>query len=237
MRVRVVAAIATGVAALSIAGAARSGKDMPRGGAPEEPAASSEVLFRDQVRPLLARKCAPCHNPGGAMYARLPWDDAGVVASHSTGVLRRLKGEEHETVARWVARLVAAPAAEDPKKAIEKALQSLVESYNAGDSDELRAIFAEDFVDLSDRKAKASGKSPIADARQATAVRFANDRSRRLEVRARQIEILGDRALVRGSQAETLEPKAGEERVRTESEFLHLWRKDSSGRWRLQALL
>jgi ketosteroid isomerase-like protein len=237
MRVRIVAAIAAGVAALSIAGAARSGADASRGGASEEPAASSELLFRDQVRPLLARKCAPCHNPGGAMYARLPWDDAGVVASHFTGVLKRLKGDERETVARWVASLAAAPAAEDPKKAIERALQGLVDAYNAGDSEGLRAIFAEDFVDLSDGKAKTSATSPIADARQRLSVRFANDRSRRLEARAQQIDILGDRALVRGSQAETLESKAGEEPIRSESEFLQVWRKDSAGRWRLRALL
>ena len=56
-------------------------------------------------------------------------------------------------------------------------------------------------------------------------------------MRAQQIEILGDRALVSGSQAETLEPRAGEEPVRTESEFVHVWRKDSAGRWRLLALL
>lgn len=67
-----------------------------------EPAAEP-VTFEAAVRPILARRCDPCHNPGGRMYERLPFDDADVVASHSEGVARRLKDPEEKAVfERWL---------------------------------------------------------------------------------------------------------------------------------------
>jgi hypothetical protein len=44
------------------------------------------------------------------MYARLPFDDPQVVSSNSEGILRRLKGEDRESLQRWLAGL--APAGE-----------------------------------------------------------------------------------------------------------------------------
>jgi hypothetical protein len=58
--------------------------------------------FAQRVRPILATRCDPCHNPGGRMYDRLPFDDPEVVKSHREGVLRRLKGEDRETVLAWM---------------------------------------------------------------------------------------------------------------------------------------
>jgi len=55
---------------------------------------SPAPTFESAVRPVLARRCDPCHNPGGRMYERLPFDDASVVASHREGVARRLKDPE-----------------------------------------------------------------------------------------------------------------------------------------------
>jgi hypothetical protein len=37
------------------------------------------------------------------MYDRMPFDDPAVVRSHSEGILKRLKGESHEALARWIA--------------------------------------------------------------------------------------------------------------------------------------
>ncbi|HKA37635.1 MAG TPA: hypothetical protein VKH43_12500 [Thermoanaerobaculia bacterium] len=62
-------------------------------------------LFATTVRPVVQAHCAPCHEPGGKMYARLPFDDPKVLSSHSEGVLRRLKGEDKEAFQRWVASL------------------------------------------------------------------------------------------------------------------------------------
>lgn len=81
---------------------------------PQPAAATSAVAasdpFRETIRPILSARCGACHDPGGKMYARLPFDDPQVVSSHSEGVLRRLKGEDREAMERWLAGL--APAGE-----------------------------------------------------------------------------------------------------------------------------
>jgi hypothetical protein len=48
------------------------------------------------------------------MYARLPFDDPRVLASHSQGALRRLKGENRATFENWLAGLSGSDL--DPKK-------------------------------------------------------------------------------------------------------------------------
>ena len=62
-------------------------------------------LFATSVRPVLVARCAPCHDPGGKLYAKLPFDNATVVADHSAGILRRLRGEDAAVIERWVAAL------------------------------------------------------------------------------------------------------------------------------------
>lgn len=61
--------------------------------------------FEAAVRPILAVKCAPCHNPGGKMYERMPFDQPQVVSSHAKGVRRRLTGEDLRVFERWMATL------------------------------------------------------------------------------------------------------------------------------------
>ena len=73
-----------------------------------EPARVSDP-FQTTIRPILSKRCGACHDPGGKMYARLPFDDPHVVASHNEGVLRRLNGDDREAMLRWIAGL--APAA------------------------------------------------------------------------------------------------------------------------------
>jgi hypothetical protein len=69
-----------------------------------EPAPAGDEVFASAVRPVLARTCAPCHEKGGRMYDRLPFDDATVVASHAEPVLRRLKEpKDKEAVEAWLA--------------------------------------------------------------------------------------------------------------------------------------
>jgi hypothetical protein len=81
----------------------------PAANAPNAPgtAATGADPFTASVRPVLAKSCAPCHEPAGKMYEKLPFDNASVVASHSEGVLRRLKGSDKEAVERWLATLPA----------------------------------------------------------------------------------------------------------------------------------
>ncbi len=67
-------------------------------------------LFVASVRPILLSHCAPCHEPGGKLYERLPFDDAGVVASHSAGVLRRISAPaEKATIEAWLKTIPEKP--------------------------------------------------------------------------------------------------------------------------------
>jgi hypothetical protein len=106
------------VSMAGLLGAAALGGTCARSGAPPlaapartasvpVPAAAPPSLpapdaFKREVAPVLARTCAPCHNPGGSMYAKLPFDDAATVRGHGDAVLRRLKGDDRAAVARWL---------------------------------------------------------------------------------------------------------------------------------------
>jgi hypothetical protein len=82
--------------------------------APEaQPAAAAKAdassdPFREAIRPILSARCGACHDPGGKMYARLPFDNPQVVSSHSEGVLKRLKGDDRAALERWLAGLAPA---------------------------------------------------------------------------------------------------------------------------------
>lgn len=70
------------------------------------PAASPDPpadAFVAGVRPVLLRRCTPCHEPGGVMYARMPFDDPAVVRASREGLLRRLRvPEEKAAVEAWL---------------------------------------------------------------------------------------------------------------------------------------
>ena len=90
-----------------LASGAASGSDPTRTPtAPPETAleAGSDSAFTATVRPILVSHCAPCHEPGGKMYERLPFDRAETIASHSAGVLRRIKApDEKAAIEKWLA--------------------------------------------------------------------------------------------------------------------------------------
>jgi hypothetical protein len=68
-----------------------------------EVAAPAPDLFQAEVKPLLMRKCSPCHAPGGRMYDRMPFDAPATIVDHQAGVLRRIKDpEEHALIERWL---------------------------------------------------------------------------------------------------------------------------------------
>ena len=72
--------------------------------APVAPATPAPDAFAQNVAPLLARTCTPCHVPGGKMYERLPFDDPATVRGVKEGVLRRLTDpEERSVVEGWLA--------------------------------------------------------------------------------------------------------------------------------------
>lgn len=69
---------------------------------PPPPSSAAADAFQTEVRPILARRCAPCHVPGGRMYERMPFDDAETVRGHREGILRRLNGDDKATLERWL---------------------------------------------------------------------------------------------------------------------------------------
>jgi len=84
----------------------------PAAAANPGPIAISSVqldAFRASVRPILSVKCAPCHEPGGKMYARLPFDDPSTVASHSARMATRLKGDDRKALESWASAASAPP--------------------------------------------------------------------------------------------------------------------------------
>jgi hypothetical protein len=67
---------------------------------------SPDAQFASTVRPILVTHCAPCHEPGGRMYERLPFDRAETIASHREGVLKRIKvPDEKAAIEKWLASL------------------------------------------------------------------------------------------------------------------------------------
>jgi hypothetical protein len=61
-----------------------------------ETAAPERAAFDEKIRPILARTCAPCHNPGGKMYSRLPFDDPEVVGRTARGSSDGSRGPTRE---------------------------------------------------------------------------------------------------------------------------------------------
>jgi hypothetical protein len=99
------AKLALGIAILLSSEGARSGASRVSDPAPLASPTPKADLFASSVRPVLVQRCAPCHEPGGKLYDRLPFDQSQVVAAHAAGVLKRLKGSDREAVEKWLASL------------------------------------------------------------------------------------------------------------------------------------
>jgi len=55
------------------------------------------------VKEMLSRNCTPCHEPGGKMYERMPFDNPDVVRSHSEPILKRIdKPEDKKLMEDWL---------------------------------------------------------------------------------------------------------------------------------------
>ena len=64
-----------------------------------------EVVVVDTFQPvkdMLGRTCAPCHNPGGKMYATLPFDQPEVIQAHSDAIHQRLSPENKGILEAWL---------------------------------------------------------------------------------------------------------------------------------------
>ena len=60
----------------------------------------AKVDFAKDVRPILERKCQPCHFTGGKMYAQLPFDKPATVHKLGTKLFTRIRAEKDRDVIR-----------------------------------------------------------------------------------------------------------------------------------------
>ena len=58
------------------------------------------VDFTRDVRPILEKRCQPCHFQGGKMYERLPFDRAETIQQLGTKLFTRIKAEDEQAVIR-----------------------------------------------------------------------------------------------------------------------------------------
>ena len=65
----------------------------------KSPADSRAVRFEKDVAPIFA-SCAPCHFPGGVMYAKLPFDRAETIRSLGAKLFTRIKDEKEQATLR-----------------------------------------------------------------------------------------------------------------------------------------
>lgn len=58
------------------------------------------VDFTRDVRPILERRCQPCHFQGGKMYARLPFDRPETITKLGERLFTRIKEKDEQAVLR-----------------------------------------------------------------------------------------------------------------------------------------
>ena len=68
--------------------------------APEPAGASRPIDFTKDVRPILERRCMPCHFSGGVMHAKLPFDRAETITKLGTRMFTRIKKEDEQAMIR-----------------------------------------------------------------------------------------------------------------------------------------
>lgn len=60
--------------------------------------AAPAVDFQRDIQPILTARCQPCHFPGGVMYTRLPFDQAGTIRELGTRLFTRIRGEKEQAL-------------------------------------------------------------------------------------------------------------------------------------------
>ncbi|MFL6246261.1 MAG: hypothetical protein ACJ74H_09570 [Thermoanaerobaculia bacterium] len=58
------------------------------------------VDFAREVKPILEKRCQPCHFTGGKMYAKLPFDRAETIDKLGTKLFTRIKKDDEQAVIR-----------------------------------------------------------------------------------------------------------------------------------------
>jgi hypothetical protein len=62
--------------------------------------APQKVSFETEVRPILEKRCRPCHFEGGKMYAQLPFDRAQTIRTLGDKLFTRIRDEKEQRLLR-----------------------------------------------------------------------------------------------------------------------------------------
>ncbi len=62
--------------------------------------APQPVEFAKDVRPILEKRCQPCHFEGGKMYGKLPFDRAETIDELGPKLFTRIKADDEQKVIR-----------------------------------------------------------------------------------------------------------------------------------------
>ena len=67
--------------------------------APQPPKAQP-VDFATQVRPILEKRCQPCHFAGGKMYEKMPFDRPQTIRTLGEKMFTRIKDPQEQAILR-----------------------------------------------------------------------------------------------------------------------------------------
>jgi len=111
------------------------------------------------------------------------------------------------------------------------------EAYNGADVDQLLSVFErEGFTDMSEGGPSRYGEAAREGLRERSTELF-REYSVRLSVIIIEIAVLGDTAYDFGWHEFTLQPKNGGEPIRKRQRYLELWKKNSSGDWKISLFI
>ena len=67
---------------------------------PVAPPKTQAVDFQTQIRPILEKRCQPCHFTGGKMYAKMPFDRPQTIHTLGEKMFTRIKDPKEQALLR-----------------------------------------------------------------------------------------------------------------------------------------
>lgn len=67
---------------------------------PVVPPTAQALDFQTQIRPILEKRCQPCHFTGGKMYAKMPFDRPQTIHTLGEKMFTRIKDPKEQALLR-----------------------------------------------------------------------------------------------------------------------------------------
>jgi len=67
---------------------------------PPPPPKTPPVDFQTQIRPILEKRCQPCHFAGGKMYERMPFDKPQTIRTLGEKMFTRIREPKEQEILR-----------------------------------------------------------------------------------------------------------------------------------------